>query len=172
LNIQLIFEYTTEISKTRDVTSHLVFKIYNALFEHLEKSMKQLQRKRVPWKKHMLRSLEASRLKLDEYYSQTDKVRGHIYAISTMLAPDNRFQFFLSDDWDKSWRDKYRSAFQAALTPYQEHLSNTPSAIGSHTAPRLSSRLSKMLSGHKSQAKPVGDEATHYLDGGMFKFKS
>ena len=42
------FEYTTEISKTRDVTSHLVFKIYNALFEHLEKSMKQLQRKRVP----------------------------------------------------------------------------------------------------------------------------
>jgi hypothetical protein len=44
------FLYTTELSKTRDVTSHLVFKIYNVLFDHLEKSISQLQRKRVPWK--------------------------------------------------------------------------------------------------------------------------
>ncbi|KAA8646752.1 uncharacterized protein ATNIH1004_005427 [Aspergillus tanneri] len=81
------FLYTTELLKTREVTIHLVFKIYNALFEHLEKSMKQLRRKCVPWKKQMLNSLEAGRLKLDEYYSQTDRVKPHIYAISTMLAP-------------------------------------------------------------------------------------
>jgi hypothetical protein len=37
------FLYTTELSKTRDVTSHLVFKIYNVLFDHLEKSISQLQ---------------------------------------------------------------------------------------------------------------------------------
>ena len=41
------FYYTTKLSKTRDVTIHLVFKIYNALFEHLEQLTKQLQRKRV-----------------------------------------------------------------------------------------------------------------------------
>ena len=95
---ELFFEYITELSKTRDITTYLVFKVYNTLFEHLEKSMIQLKRKRVPWKKHMLESLEASRLKLDEYYSQTDNIQGHIYAISTMLAPDNRIQFFQSDD--------------------------------------------------------------------------
>lgn len=38
------YEYTLALSKTRDVTAHLVFQIYNMLFEHLEKSIKQLQR--------------------------------------------------------------------------------------------------------------------------------
>ncbi|KAG0154764.1 hypothetical protein PDIDSM_332 [Penicillium digitatum] len=74
------YEYTLALSKTRDVTAHLVFQIYNMLFEHLEKSIKQLQRKHVPWKQQMLSSLEAGRLKLDEYYSQTDHDRDHIYA--------------------------------------------------------------------------------------------
>ena len=85
-------------SKTRDITAHYVFKVYNKLFEHLEQSIKQLRRKCIPWKKHMLNALEAGRLKLDEYYSQTDNVRGHIYAVNTMLAPVNKFQFFLTDD--------------------------------------------------------------------------
>lgn len=71
------------------------------LFEHLENSMSQLRRKRVSWNQQMLISLEAGRLKLDEYYSQTDNIHGNIHAISTMLAPDSRFHFFLSDDWDK-----------------------------------------------------------------------
>lgn len=79
------FDYTTQLSKTRDVTAHYVFKIYNRLFDHLERSMNQLRRKRVPWKKQMLDALEAGRSKLDEYYSQTDNIRGHIYAISTSL---------------------------------------------------------------------------------------
>jgi hypothetical protein len=45
--------------------------------------------------------LEASRLKLDKYYSQTNNIRGHIFTICTMLAPSNKFQFFLTDDWDQ-----------------------------------------------------------------------
>ncbi|KAG0161703.1 hypothetical protein PDIDSM_4971 [Penicillium digitatum] len=44
------FDYTTQLSKTRDVTAHYVFKIYNKLFDHLERSQAQLRRKRVPWK--------------------------------------------------------------------------------------------------------------------------
>jgi hypothetical protein len=59
----------------------------------------------------MLDALTASRLKLDEYYAQTDHVRGHIFAICTMLAPINKFQFFLTDDWDQEWRDQYRKSF-------------------------------------------------------------
>jgi hypothetical protein len=71
---QPFFDYTTQLSKTRDITAHYVFKIYNKLFEHLEQSMNQLRRKRVPWKQQMFRALEAGRLKLDEYYSQTDSI--------------------------------------------------------------------------------------------------
>jgi hypothetical protein len=167
---QPFFEYTTELSKTRDITTHLVFKVYNALFDHLENSIRQLQRKRVPWKKHMLKSLQAGRLKLDEYYSQTDNIRGSIYAIGTMLAPDNRFQFFKSDDWDKEWQEKYRNAFQAALVPYQRQLSTVSGIASSYSTPKPSSRLNKMLSGNKSQIKPVRDEVTQYLDGGSLNY--
>ena len=95
------FDYTTQLSRTRDITAHYVFKIYNKLFEHLERSMNQLRRKRVPWKQQMFRALEAGRLKLDEYYSQTDSIQGHIYAVSTMLAPVNKFKFFLTKDWEQ-----------------------------------------------------------------------
>lgn len=162
------FDYTLALSKTRDVTAHLVFRIYNALFEHLEKSISQLKRKRVLWKQQMLSSLKAGRQKLDEYYAQTDEVRGHIYAIATMLAPDSRFQFFFSDDWDKEWRDTYRTSFREALVPYQERLASSQGPEGSSTGARQSSSLHNLLSGHKPRAKPVGDEITQYLDGGMF----
>ncbi|CEJ62588.1 hypothetical protein PMG11_11085 [Penicillium brasilianum] len=158
------FDYTTQLSKTRDIAAHYVFRVYNKLFEHLEQSMKQLRRKRVPWKKHMLDALEAGRLKLDEYYSQTDNVRGHIYAVNTMLAPVNKFQFFLTDDWDQKWRDTYRKSFQEALAPYQDRLSNTQGSQVSEVAVRPSSKLDKMLNGSKKQPKAAADEMTQYLD--------
>jgi len=163
------FDYTTQLSKTRDVTAHYVFKIYNKLFEHLEQSMKQLRRKRIPWKKQMLNALEAGRLKLDEYYSQTDNVRGHIYAVNTMLAPINKFQFFLTDDWDQKWRDTYRKSFHEALTPYQDRLSNNQGLQDSLTVVRPISKLDKMLNRSKTQPKAVADEMTQYLDSGMFQ---
>jgi hypothetical protein len=40
------FKYTTSLSKTKDVTIHWVFKLYNELFRHLEASITQLRRKR------------------------------------------------------------------------------------------------------------------------------
>jgi hypothetical protein len=166
------FDYTTQLSKTRDITAHYVFKIYNKLFEHLEQSLKQLRRKRVPWKKQMLHALEASRTKLDEYYSQTDYIRGHIYAISTMLAPVNKFKFFLTKDWDQKWRETYRKSFQQALIPYQEQLSTLNQCPnGSQIVARLSSKLDKMLDESEAQPKAATDEMTQYLDSGMVKPK-
>ncbi|KAG0153785.1 hypothetical protein PDIDSM_2440 [Penicillium digitatum] len=116
------FDYTTQLSKTRDA---------------------QLRRKRVPWKKQMLEALEAGRSKLDEYYSQADDLRGNIYAISTMLAPVNKFKFFLSSDWDQKWRDTYRLAFEQALVPYQAQ---------------------EMLDGRDIQPRAITDEISQYLD--------
>ncbi|KAJ5120790.1 uncharacterized protein N7515_010178 [Penicillium bovifimosum] len=134
------FDFTLALSKSREVTSHLVFLIYNRLFEHLEKSITQLRRKRVLWKQQMLSSLEASHAKLRDYYKETDKMRGHIYAVCTMLSPDSRFQFFLSDDWAdaKELRDQYRVAFRDALTPIQERLTRAqgPQGPSSGSAPR------------------------------------
>ena len=43
---QPFFDFTVELSKTRDATIHHVFLIYNKLFEHLELSITQLTRKK------------------------------------------------------------------------------------------------------------------------------
>lgn len=40
---QLFFNFTSVLSKTKDVTIHIVFSIYNQLFDYLEKSIAQLR---------------------------------------------------------------------------------------------------------------------------------
>jgi hypothetical protein len=84
-----------------------------------------------------------------------------------MLALNNKFQFFLTDDWDKKWWDTYQNSFQEAFTPYQQHLANAQGSSSPHTTTRPSSELSKLLKGHKQQAKPVRNKMTQYLDSGI-----
>jgi predicted nucleotide-binding protein (sugar kinase/HSP70/actin superfamily) len=87
---QPFFQFTTALSKTKDITVYLVFAIYNKLFDHLEKSIKQLTRKKVAWKKLMLTALRTAEEKLRQYYSKTDDIPGDIFAIGTMLAPQHK----------------------------------------------------------------------------------
>lgn len=169
---ELFFDFTLELSKTKNVTAHYVFKIYNKLFEHLEQSIAQLRRKRIFWKKQMLKALENARTKLDNYYSETDYVPGHIYAINTMLSSRNKFQFFMTEDWDNEWRETYRKAIKERLVPYQERIAIEESSLGSTPSVRTASRgskLDRMLSGSKDQLTTPKDELTQYLDSGMYK---
>lgn len=117
----------------------------------------------------MLHALEAGRVKLDEYYSQTSGIQGHLYAISTMLAPVNKFKFFLTNDWDQKWRETYRNSFQQALIPYQEQLSSLSQSLD-RTRPvvQLSSKLDKMLDESIAQPETATNEITQYLDSGTF----
>lgn len=45
---QPFHKWTTSLSKVKDVTLHNIFRVYNMLFDHLESSMRQLRRKKVP----------------------------------------------------------------------------------------------------------------------------
>lgn len=165
---QPFFDFTVELSKTRDATTHHVFLIYNKLFEHLEKSIAQLNRKRTSWKRQMLQALQASRKKLDQYYSETDNIRGHLYAITTMLDPINKFQFFQTDDWDDNWRVTYRQSLEDHLSPYKERLNLQPNSPQSPSSMGSRSRLASMLKPNRPQVPVSSDEITRYLDSGMF----
>lgn len=46
----------------------------------------------------MLASLEAAKNKLSVYYKDTDKMDSHLYAIGTILSPQDKFQFFSTAD--------------------------------------------------------------------------
>ncbi|KAJ5318395.1 hypothetical protein N7476_004815 [Penicillium atrosanguineum] len=165
---QPFFDFTLELSKTKDATTHHVFKIYNKLFEHLERSMGHLERKKVPWKKTMRKALDAAREKLASYYKQTDTIQGDLYAIGTMLAPVNKFQFFSTNDWDDQWPEHYRKSFKKALSSYQERLYSQKDIAISQASIRGGSRLDLMLNGSKRQLSSQNDEMVQYLDSSTF----
>jgi hypothetical protein len=55
---QPFFNFTTVLSETKDVTIHIVFSIYNQLFDHLERSIDQLRRKKARWQITIRTALE------------------------------------------------------------------------------------------------------------------
>ena len=114
----------------------------------------------------MLQALRAAQQKLSDYYSQTDNIPGDLYAISTMLAPSNKFKFFLTRDWDQTWRDRYRQSFKDFLVPYQERFANRLGSLMSETSTKTGSRLDIMLDGSENYLPTQYDELTQYLDSG------
>jgi hypothetical protein len=137
---QPFFDYTTILSKTKDVTVHSIFSIYNELFTHLEASEKQLKRKAVPWKKRMLKALQAARKKLSVYYIATDKeAYGNIYAIATILSPSKKLQYFATKDWKGKvdYAKQYREVLEKEFARYQQQLTDItePATVEASTGP-------------------------------------
>ena len=66
--LEPFFRFTSLVSRTKDSSIHLVFTIYNRIFDHLERAIAALRRKKVPWKQLMQSALEAASEKLSKYY--------------------------------------------------------------------------------------------------------
>jgi len=169
---QPFFQFTNALSKTKDVTIHLIFGIYNKLFDHLEKSINQLRYKKVPWKKMMLNALYVAKTKLSQYYSKTDGVPGDLFAIGTMLAPQNKLQFFLGKDWGDEWRDRYRQSFVDYFESYKQRLLQNQTLLESHISTTQTSEfdLERMLRESESQQTSLTerDELSRYLESGQY----
>lgn len=171
--LQPFFIFTTLVCRTKDSSIHLVFRIYNKLFDHLERSMSQLRRKKVHWKQLMLSSLEAAQEKLKKYYSETDDIEDNLYAIGTILAPSSKMEFFSTSDWDldpeigKDYRKEYRESLRSLLERYNQRV---PSDMTQSDSQLLTteSELEKALDGDFSQRStaPQYDELTKYLQSG------
>lgn len=166
---QPFFKFTTILCKSKDTSIHIVFEVYNNLFEHLEKSIRQLQRKRVHWKQGMLKALSAARDKLADYYGKTDDIHGDLFAIGTILAPEHKMQFFASDDWEESHRKQYRESLGACFTSYKQRLANpqAPSQAPSSSKPTEVDEIQVMLKrGKHRQRFNQRDEISQYLETG------
>jgi hypothetical protein len=163
---QPFFKFTTVLSQTKDVTFHAVFSIYNKLFDHLEASIRQLQRKKVPWKKLMLSALLAAKDKLSSYYGETDNAYGDLFAIGTILAPQNKLQFFNDKDWGSDLREKYRQSFETYAEPYKERLSTTRSSPQASSSGAQTSKIDALFALDFNPSLVYGDELTQYLKSG------
>lgn len=171
--LQPFFTLTTLVCRTKDSNIHLVFRIYNKLFDHLERSMRQLRWKRVPWKQLMLSSLEAAKEKLKKYYGDTDDIEGNLYAIGTFLVLSSKMEFFSTSDWDldpeigKDYRKEYRESIQSLFERYSQCIPSEmiqPDSQLFTTEPELE----KALDSNSSQrlTAPQYDELTKYLQSG------
>jgi hypothetical protein len=177
---QPFHQWTTAISKIKDVTIHQIFRIYNKLFDHFDFSISQLKRKRVPWKATMRGALEAGRQKLSDYYSRTD-AHGNLYAIGTILAPRYKLRFFSKREWSDNnyqWRKTYRGYIEKYLEPYQQRQKETQQSQFSRPSTQQKDDIELLLDDDnhsepsQSQEKQNGpafdDELTHYLNSGIF----
>lgn len=169
------FDFTTALSKTKDVTVHQIFGIYNKLFSHLEASEKQLKRKAVPWKKRMLEALKAARDKLSEYYTATDKeAYGDIYAIATILSPSKKLRYFTTKDWQGGvdYVKKYRQSLERKFERYQQQVSETiePATVQASTGPTSDDEELEMMIDSQTplqtEVDQEDDEITRYLSKG------
>jgi len=99
------------IAKTKSVTIHNVFPVYDRLFIHLSESIAWLQRKQEPWKRSIVRGLIAAKDKLHKYYSKTYERQGDMAAIATILSPDLKLSAFDNITWEAEWRQIYKDQF-------------------------------------------------------------
>lgn len=163
---QPFFRFTSALSRTKDVTAHLIFEIYNNLFDHLERSIRQLQRKTAAWKKIMLSALYAAKEKLSKYYGQTDLIYGDLYAIGTILAPENKLHLFSDKDWGEDLRKQYRQSFENHFAIYKEQLAETETTTQAFSPTVATSEINMLLKGKKRHRPSQRDELNQYLDSG------
>lgn len=168
--LQPFFQFTEAISVSKDVTIYIVFSVYNKLFGHIESSIRKLQRKKIGWKQKMLAALNSSMDKLREYYTLTcNKELGDLYAIGTILSPQNKLQYFQTKDWKDQKIDHaalYRDSLNNWIKPYQHSESQQPSLqIQKSTH---SNMLSLLLSENQTEmpAPTAQGEVDRYCDSG------
>jgi hypothetical protein len=169
---QPFWAFTNEVSKSRDITIHAVFGIYNALFAHLEKSKRQLVRKKVLWKTVMLRALEYARKKLSQYYCATDEVGDDLYAIATIMAPQNKLEFFQKPEWESTWAPRYKKILEKYLVPYEKRYSQSQPRDHDIPPDTQITNLELMVSAAKTSQSPTGadDELRRYLGNSKYSF--
>lgn len=120
----------------------------------------------------MLSALYTSKTKLSQYYSKTDGVPGDLFAIGTMLAPQNKLQFFIGKDWDDEWRDRYCQSFADYFEPYKQRLLQNHTSSEGHASTTETSEfdLERMLRQSESQQASLAerDELTRYIESGQY----
>jgi hypothetical protein len=171
------FDFTNVLSKTRDVTVHHVFSIYNRLFNHLDDAESKLKQKAVPWKRTMLQALSTAKNKLSKYYTAIDtESYGTTYAIATILYPSKKLRYFSDADWRSEgidWMKHYRDKLQKEFTRYQQEVIPViePADSQAFTNPSEDEELAILCDSQtplQAEVDQPEDEITRYLAKGEY----
>lgn len=100
------YRCTQAVSRTKGPGIHKVWRVYNSLFEHLEKRLEEAE-KETGWKHALCSAIEAGKAKFSEYYARTGDAFGDLYAVAAVLDPTRRFSAYNPSDWTKDERKEY-----------------------------------------------------------------
>lgn len=178
------FDFTMMLSKTKDITAHNIYSIYNKLFSHLDAAEAKLKNKGVIWKKRMLRALQTAKKKLSKYYTATDyEPYGDIYALATIFSPSKKLRYFSSTDWqgDIDYVNRYQEVLSREFDRYRKMLTydtNDPAAletsgvaIDENDDCDLDAACASQNQPLEELAKPDDDEIARYLARGIERQK-
>jgi hypothetical protein len=96
---------------------HQMFNIYDKLFDHLDQAHHKLSRKKIAWKKIMLKDLIATNAKLRQYYAKIQNSLNHLYEKAILLSSNKKNAIFQNSNWkifndETSWSETYWFAFE------------------------------------------------------------
>lgn len=58
----------------------------------------------------MRTAAEYATQKQRDCYAETDKAHNDLYAIATIMAPQNKLDYFSGEDWNGPYRKQYRES--------------------------------------------------------------
>ena len=125
--LQPFYEITLLISRTTNVRVHLAFRLYGALFDHLERVEQEVRRSNYSAKEAILLAYSKANSKLAKYYSRTEGKGGLIYNLANILDPTVKLNLYR--EWDEGdrndgedespgYEDKYRREFKEYFSKY------------------------------------------------------
>jgi hypothetical protein len=100
-----------------------------------------------------------------ETCAETGKAHGDLYAIATIMTPQNKLDYFFRKDWKGPDREQYRECLEKYLEPYrQRHLHPQPASHGVSSIEQFSI-VDRMGNRLKTQVPEINreDELTQYL---------
>ena len=118
--LQPIRFLTLWMSKTRAVTIHQVFHVYQDIFDHLEMQISKLERMWMQWKVDIREGLVKSKLKATSYYGKTECPRGLLFGIRTCLNPYCKLNLFREWDLDASGEMEYEKLYEKEFIAYYD----------------------------------------------------
>jgi len=108
------------MSKTRGVTIHRVFQVYQDIFDHLEMQISKLERKRMQLKVDIREGLVKAKLKVASYYGKRESSRRLLFGIGTCLNPYCKLNLFREWDLDASGETEYEKSYKKEFIAYYD----------------------------------------------------
>jgi hypothetical protein len=110
--IKLFCVFTKRINQFKFFIIHQMFKIYDKLFNHFDRTRFKLSRKKISWKRIMLEDLIAANAKLRQYYSKTQDSLNCLYEKTTLLSSNKKNAMFQDSNWkiendETFWNEVY-----------------------------------------------------------------